>query len=382
MDVRQRCLVLSLGLAAGLLYACAKEHGEKNEPKPALDAGTSDRAGAASAAEGGSAAPAKPRPPAKPGKSGVPGTKAVAKLEPVEGAQGGFDARGTATFNVTEAGVDVSVLLRECAPNGQGQMFILEGSDCSSETLAGPHWDGPRGEGLPLLTCLGVSGQGRLAVTRSNAGDKPWSIATGKESDLLMHAVVVHDVGTGLPIACGVIQLEESEPLPDEPATGATEVSLLGRAQIAGLCFSGLIARTSEHECPDPKELTECAQAHCQLDACVARCGDYLACTTKEKDVCSVAYTCPVDEACAECSGEITQCVFMFCTDAITCAAPATPDGACSKLKACCNLQGDKADACIDLVTQLEKLSGDPSCMGAMHDWDFFSHLPVPCMFE
>jgi hypothetical protein len=369
-------LVPSLGMAAGLLLACAQEHGQQNGAKPALDAA------GPSAAESGSAAPAKPRPQVKPGRSGVPGTKAVAMLEPLKAAVDEFSDRGRATFNVTEAGVDLTVLIRDCAPNGRAQVYIFEGSDCTSATLAGPRWDAPRGEGIPLLTCFGAGGQARLAWTRSNDDSKPWSIATGEDSDVLMHAVAVFDVATGEPMACGVIQLDESQPPPTEPTAGATEVSLLGRAQIAGLCFGGLFVRTNEHQCPDPKELTECAQVHCPLDACVARCGDYLACTTKEKDPCSVAYTCPVDDACAQCQGDVTQCVFMFCTDEIACAAPVTPDGPCSKLKACCDLQGDKADSCLEAVKVLEQLSGDPSCNGAMHDWDFFSHLPVPCMFQ
>jgi hypothetical protein len=377
MNVRHR-RVLSLGAAALVLCACAKEHGEKSEAKPQAGEGA---AGGPSAAEGGKGgAPAKPRVQPKPGKAGVLGTKAVAVMEPVEGAPVD-DVRGKANFVVTESGVDLSLLMRGCEPTDTAELFVLEGSDCSAATLAGPRWDGGRGEGIPVISCLGVNGQGRLAVTRRNDGDAPWSIGTGAESDLLMHALVYFDHATGAQIACGVITLDESDPPTDIPES-VKDVPLTGRAQIAGACFTGLFARTNEQTCPDPKELTECAAAHCQLDACIAKCSDYLACTTKEEDPCSVAFTCPIDNPCAECQSAIQGCVFSFCTDVVTCAAPATPDGACSKLIACCNLQGDRADDCVETVRLLERFSGDPSCMGAMHDFDFFSHLPVPCMFE
>jgi hypothetical protein len=378
MDVRHR-RVLSLGVGAALvLSACAKEHGEKNDVKPRANEGAD---AGPSAAEGGTSGTAtKPSVQPKSGKAGVLGTKAVAALETVEGAPED-DVRGKANFVVTEAGVDLSLLMRGCEPTDEAVLFLLEGSDCSEATLAGPRWDGRRGEGIPRVSCLGINGQGRLAFTRRNDEDAPWSIGTSEASDILLHALVYVDAPTGEPIACGVITLDESDPPSAIPAD-VKDVPLAGRAQIAGSCFGGLVARSNDQACPNPKELTECAAAHCQLDACVAKCGNYLACTTKEEDPCSVAFTCPIDNPCAECQSEIQACMFSFCPDVVTCAAPPTPDGACSKLVACCNLQGDRAEDCIETVRELEKFSGDPSCMGAMHDFDFFSHLPVPCTFE
>jgi hypothetical protein len=143
-----------------------------------------------------------------------------------------------------------------------------------------------------------------------------------------------------------------------------------------------MFVRNNDQPCPDPKALSACAQEHCQLDACVAMCGDYLACTTKEADPCSVAFTCEIDEACSTCQGNVQQCVLNFCAEQIACAAPVAPDGPCSQLIACCGMQGDKAESCLETVRLVEKFSGDPSCFGLMRDWDFFSHLPVPCMFE
>jgi len=387
MNARARCGILSLVSGAVLLCACAREHREglspNVQPNRAGEA-AGGKAGEGAAAEGGKAgAPTKPRDEPKPGKSGVPGTKAVASIEPVgDAAQDPMNAlRGTATFNVTERGVDLTILLRLCPASGMLQLFIQEGGDCSAETLSGPHWDSPRGEGIPTVTCLGVSGQGRAALTRTLEDKKPWSIGGSAESDVLMHAVGVYDAASGTPLACGVVMRDASAPAPtvQDPAA-ASDVPLPARAQIAGLC-TGLV-RNNEQDCPDPKSLTACAQEHCQLDTCVATCADYVACTSKAEDPCSVAFTCEIDEACATCQGNVQSCVFNFCTDEIACAAPPTPDGPCSQLAACCALQGDMAQSCLDTVRLLEKLSGDPSCFGAMRDWDFFSHLPVPCMFE
>jgi hypothetical protein len=74
--------------------------------------------------------------------------------------------------------------------------------------------------------------------------------------------------------------------------------------------------------------------------------------------------------------------LFGFCSDIIHCAPPITPNGPCSKVEACCQSQGDFAARCLALARQLESLGGDPSCVGAMSDWDFNSHLPVPCSWE
>jgi hypothetical protein len=71
-----------------------------------------------------------------------------------------------------------------------------------------------------------------------------------------------------------------------------------------------------------------------------------------------------------------------FCADTIACAAPITAGGPCSQLEACCAMQGDAAAMCLDTVHTIEKLSGDPSCYGAMMDWDINAHLAVPCKFR
>ena len=39
---------------------------------------------------------------------------------------------------------------------------------------------------------------------------------------------------------------------------------------------------------------------------------------------------------------------------------------------------------CLDAVNVVEKLNGDPSCTGLMHDWDFLNNVVYdpPCPFD
>jgi hypothetical protein len=368
-----------------VLCSCTRSHsaGElKDTPAMHSDSGASGGAGRGTAGSADDSSGA-----ANPGKHepGAPGTKAIAKLAQVGDAapDAGRALSGTGRFTVTESGVDLAILFNGCPSTVEFRLFIQKGTDCSAGTLAGPHWNGAHGEGIPDVPCIGVSGQGRGAISRAKDDAAPWSIGGSSESDVLGHALVAYDRDSGKPLACGVIMLDDSAPpAASSDAGAASDVSLLGRAQIAGLCLGNSLVRDNKQQCPDPKELSACAQEHCQLDSCIAMCADYLACTTKADDPCSVAFTCEIDQDCSRCQGSVQMCVFSFCAEQISCAAPSTPDGPCSQLRACCALQGDMADSCLELVKMIEKISGDPSCRGVMSDWDFVAHLPVPCMFE
>lgn len=380
VDPRRVIGLLASGAFCFALAACARDHGG------ALPTGNVAGSSAGMAAEGGSAGSATPpRVTPKPGKSGIPGAKAAAILKPVgDGAEDPDHAlKGTATFAASESGVDLATHLMRCPRSGTVDLFIQEGSDCSDATLSGPHWDSPRGEGIPRITCIGVSGQGRGAYTRPSDDKHPWSVDGSAASNVVNHAIVAYDPSTGTPVACGVIGVDEDAPPPTviDPAA-VSDIPLVGKAVVAGICVGGLFARNNEQECPNPKELTACAQEHCQLDDCVATCRGWLGCTTETDDVCDNSLACELDGPCGDCQADTQQCVLNFCVDKLTCAAPPTPDGPCAKLVACCGMQGDMAETCLETVRTLEKLSGDPSCLGVMQDWDAISHLPVPCTFE
>jgi hypothetical protein len=369
----------TLGLASGalLLSACARSHLESGstEAHPDQPSGAAGTHAAAGGMNGGTTEPTLATPLA-------PGGKATARLEPVveRAPDAGTAVDGVANFTVTTDGVDLLVMLNHCSTTAATQLVIQAGSDCSGDTLTGAHWRA--GQGIPDVNCLGVIGAGRDVFSRARDDTTPWTIGGPTTSDVVGHALVAYDAASGEALACGVIALDDSAPPAPAADAGATDVSLLGRAQIAGLCLSKSIARNNTQQCPDPKALSACAQEHCQLDDCVATCADYLACTTTADDPCSVEFTCKIDTACSKCYGAVQMCALSFCGDQVACAAPTTEGGSCSQLEACCALQGDMEQSCLELVHSIEKLSGDPSCFGVMNDQQFVSHLMVPCTFK
>jgi hypothetical protein len=313
------------------------------------------------------------------------GAKATVTLTPVSSADAGSQVGGTATFSETADGVDLDLYLSGCAVGSADPIVIQAGSDCSAESVLGAHWDSPRGDDISPLMCVGTTGGGRDFYTRLKSDKKPWTIGEPAGSDLLGHAVVVYDSNSLEPIACGVITRAADVSALPVAGTGTEQdagVKPEARAVLAGLCLARAIVRDNAQPCPDPGELAECASEHCELDACVAQCTDFLACVQPQDDVCQAQFSCTMNQACADCQAHTTSCVLGFCSNKVACAAPVAPDGPCSQLEACCAMQGDAAAMCLDTVHLLETLSGDPSCYGAMMDWDVNAHYAVPCRFK
>ncbi len=340
--------------------ACSRQHGyQQNE-----DAGASGAAGA-------------------PAPSHI-GASAVATLSAIATADGGaVTVTGSATFTQNAVSVDMSLTQVGCSASEQPYaVFIMQGGDCSAATLRGAHWDGARGEGITDSACTGfVSNAGRAFYSRPNAEPKPWTIGAPADSNIVGHALAVFDSSGSTPRACGVIGAAPD--IPSSPAAGGGGgASVEARAQIAGLCLGQSFVRDNMQTCPDPAALASCASEHCQLDACVAQCSDFLACVSQGSDACAAASDCTMNDACWQCQLDVRPCVFSFCTDQISCAAPPSPNGPCAQLEACCAMQGDQAQMCLDLVHALERLSGDPTCYGVMRDGGALTHLPVPCKFE
>lgn len=351
-----------------MLVACARQHGD--ESSNALEQPDSATKNASKPAD----------------EKARVGAKAIAELKPTELAKRTTpdDAwiETTATFSETADSVDVAYRQRGCARATKYLLFIQDGRDCSDATLQDPRWDGARGEGLPPVSCAGVSNGGRSYYSRAKSESKPWTIGTPEASNVLGHVLVVYDPDSLEALACGEIVRAQDAAL-STPQARATGPSQRVRAAIGGMCVGQMIVRDDTHECPKPREVDECATEHCEFDACLESCKDYSAClATAPDDPCSLQFSCEISTECARCTGEVFSCAFGFCPEVLTCAAPVTPGGPCSKLEACCALQGDKSVDCFETVRLIERVSGDPSCYGAMHDWDLNSHLPVPCMFE
>jgi hypothetical protein len=364
---------LSLVLGVAVLGACAREHGGAHR---AAAGDGAPSAGHATPSAGHGAADA-----------GAPhlGGSAIALLEPTDAAAMSDNppVSGKGTFTDTGMGVDLVIDTRGCELAKAYPVYIQQGTDCSDATLLGAHWDSPRGEGIGAIGCTGTTGVGRTYYSRPNSDKKPWTVGNPSTSDVLDHVLVVYDPTTLQPIACGQIVRADDVAL-GQPSSADAGVPTKIRAQLAGLCLGKMIVRDNAQECPNPDEVVKCASTHCELDACLATCSDYVACLKSDTtgDPCSAAFTCSVDEACSTCQSQVTNCLLGFCPDLVACAAPITPDGPCSQLEACCAMQGDSAATCLETVHVIEKFSGDPSCAGAMLDWDTTAHLPVPCKFK
>ncbi len=109
---------------------------------------------------------------------------------------------GTVTF--TEEGPDVTVVIElDNCEDGAYPVHIHEGADCANY---GPHWDPPRGEGIPSVTC--DNDHGEATYTRLGTDENPWSVDLGEEdTDVNGHTFVVHDPDTTV-IGCGEIEVD------------------------------------------------------------------------------------------------------------------------------------------------------------------------------
>jgi hypothetical protein len=358
------------------IAACARVH----------DAGLGLSAGATGGGSGGSA---------EQSAAGV-GTEAIAMLEPVAdsasvappsdpsvSAVAARPVMGTATFTQRQAGVNLAISITGCVMNTVYLAVILDGTDCSQSTLLGPDWDAPRGEGISAVMCTGTSGVGRTYYARAGSDAKLWTIDGPARSDVVGHAIVLYASDNPMrPLACGTITREALAPRLDAGTGDAHVPPVEIRVQLSGLCLAKMIVRSNTQACPDPGQFETCVSANCDMSECAQQCSDYAACLETASQACDPSCGPAIDKPCADCMGKLQTCVLGFCIDQFACAAPPTPGGPCSKLEACCGMQGDSAASCLDTVHLVERISGDPSCLGAMSDWDVTSHLPVPCNFQ
>jgi hypothetical protein len=383
-------LVLILAALIGLAtLSCSKDEGQGGAE---AGAPSDAEAGAPSAAETGPPSHAETGAPSSGSICGGGGAKATVELDaiPASTTPDDVDAAipspvaGTAVFATTASGVDLKIKITGCVNGSAYPVVIHEGAACTSATLQGPEWDPPRGEGIAGLTCTGNSGVGLLYYSRPNGDPKPWSVGAPSSSDVVGRVLVIHDPSTMEPLACGTIA-----PAPDDagastaapPSDAGAIPSAAIRAQVAGLCEYRSFSPTPQ--CPDSEKLTDCACTHCDLSACLSQCSNYTACLAGQPDA-GCAAACPVDPVCTECRSDIFECLLGFCPDVVSCNVP-TPGGPCSEVEACCAMQhGPRAQQCLAAIQSIEKLGGDQTCIGLMHDGDFLSHAAFdpPCNFD
>lgn len=373
MHGRDKAMWMVLVAGVAVAGACAQKHADHGDTQGApVDA--------VAGSDGGAAAQPLPI-----DERAHVGAMAAVTLTPVEGAgrEPGNEVDGSGTFAETATGVDLMLKMRSCVGPNRYPLTILEGRDCSAASLRGSSWDGARGADFAEVSCTAmVSSIGRATYTRPKSDKLAWSVGKPDGTNVLGHALIVSDPVSHAPLACGVIGRAPDAVKAPAPSAGASSPEERVTAVLAGICLSKTFVRDAVRECPNPAELNKCAREHCELAPCTQHCGDYLECLGESDDVCAAEAECELSQVCSDCRLAVATCVFSFCTQEIACAPPVAPDGPCSKLEACCAMQGDRASSCLETVHVLERLSGDASCVGAMHDWDTWAHLKVPCKFE
>jgi len=287
---------------------------------------------------------------------------------------------GTATFNTTRDGIDLVLLVQYCRGGYAYPTRIYEGSDCGAITKDTPPWDAKRGTIPPPAPCLGAPG-GSLYYSRSREDAAAWTLGGPAQTNVIGRAIAVLDPDTLEPLVCGTIEAAEESKVHDASLPSLPSASTL--AQLTGVCLFRQVQKifpaVDAGPCPDDGELADCSVTHCGLSDCLARCTDQVACLEAADEPCSI--DCQPSDDCALCLRTVMPCALGFCEEELDCAPPATPGGPCTELKACCERQGPLVDACKKQVQQLERLGGDPTCLGTQFDWDFNSNFAYrsPC---
>ena len=284
---------------------------------------------------------------------------------------------GVATFHAIPASMDVSATVSGCEPFLKGYpLRIHAGSSCADPKSLGADLDQEDAGAEPLVYCNGTAGNGAAYYSRPSTDARPWTFGGPTSTNILGRVLVIHDPVSGAPLACGEIPTSPAGP-PDAGTAPAVALNL--KADLAGDCTYASLAPDASPPCPDPQALVDCATDHCGLAECLGPCTDYLTCLKAQPDPCR-ATNCTKDSACGACTGAFFGCLASFCLDQVGCAH-VTPGGPCSELEACCQTQGDYVQSCQRSIHQIEKLGGDTSCVGTIHDWDWNTHIPVVCNY-
>jgi hypothetical protein len=289
-----------------------------------------------------------------------------------------WPVEGTASFRTTPAGVDLEIKLTQCRKPYAYPVSIHAGSDCTQITRTESAWDGARGELDTKAFCFGSPGA--LYAARASQSTAPWSLGGPAASNLIGRSLVIHDPDTNDPLVCAKIEVADQGALV-QPIAADTRPRSTVVAQLAGLCVLGPTAFEQTNgaaHCPNLDNVADCALTHC-VGACLEACAGYVACLSDAKSVCGT--DCQPTTECSACVGVSTSCMLGFCKLSLACAPPPTPGGPCTSLRACCARQGPLTESCNRYADLMEQLSGDPSCLGALDDWDVNAHFNYrsPC---
>lgn len=295
------------------------------------------------------------------------------------GVLAGSGVTATATFVATRSGVDLTLRMRGCAGDAAKPVAIVEARDCASIMAASDAWDGERGAGIPGVRCSGAaSGEGTVRYSRRNDVASRWHVGDGSAQDVVGRAIALFDPLSGAPTACGIVEAAPERVLVAAPPESEAP-SVETRAVLAGSCFAKLTSGGALGACNDSAALSACAVEHCELGACIAACEGFSACVEGLADPCNELFTCEVGEACSSCQLEVQACTYGFCGEHLACPAIPRPDGPCTQLNACCTLQAERAESCLEVASFIGAFAGEASCINGLSDWDFVAHMRVPC---
>jgi len=312
------------------------------------------------------------------------GAQAFSALAPVAGGAdataGARPMTGSATFRATTAGVDLTLSFTGCEFNTFYAVQLYDASSCDSVVSRIARGDDRGRDGVPSVACTGTSGFALVRYSRENGDPLPWTIGDAPSStNLVGRALVIQerDAPTRA-LVCGMIARG-----PDVPAAegGAPLPPVAVSAELTGYCAFHPATTSGIASCTSAQKAVDCANVHCDLAGCLGVCADRVACVEAQPDACAATDSCQPSSACAGCMQDLESCMIGFCLPSLACAMP-TPGGPCSQLEACCNQQGKFGEGCLDAIRALEAIGGDPSCSSAMNDWDFNTHLAVPCRWD
>jgi hypothetical protein len=283
---------------------------------------------------------------------------------------------GSVSFRTTAEGVDLAVDAHDCRTGYSYPVFIYTGADCSAIKRDSTPWD--RGTLKAKALCIGAPGA-TVHEARANTDPKPWSLGGPAASNLLGRAIAIHDPDTREPLACGIIEAPDGGAAwvalsPDKRPSNAVV------QELGGLCIFRAATPPSDagQACPDQARLSGCVLSHC-VAQCLEVCADHIACLERTGEVCTA--TCDRSPACESCLSLSSPCALAFCASELGCNPPPTPGGPCTQFRACCMRQGPVTEGCLQYAELLERLSGDPSCLGALWDWDVNTNFTYrsPC---
>jgi len=135
----------------------------------------------------------------------APGSSAVATIA---GFMGGT-VTGTATFTKGPGATDVTVVvaIKDCVAGKMYPVHIHAGTSCADAVTQGDHWGPMRGEGIPMVPCVGTTGTSMLTRAATDP-TTAWTIGGDPMTNVVGHAFVLHQPDAPAPpprIGCGLI---------------------------------------------------------------------------------------------------------------------------------------------------------------------------------